>query len=115
MFMAQQGEEDFMTTGEAARVLELSNQHVHRLVTTGKLPVAGRAGKGLLLFRRSEVAALKEERRRNPPKPGPKTDPRPQNVVELQRQVEAEKTPKKKAAKVTKKTTTEKKGRAKTP
>ena len=94
MLMAREKEQDFLTSGQVARMLGLSSQHVHRLATeTGQLPVVARAGKGILLFRHSDVERLAKEREETPPRPGPKPGSK-----------------RKKAAKVTKKTT---KGRAK--
>ena len=104
MNVARKTEQEFMTSGEVARVLGVSNQHVHQLAVGGLLPVAIRTGKGMRLFRVTDVERLAKERKESPPKTGPKPGFR-----------KVAKGTKKKAAKVTKKkaTSTTTKGSAK--
>jgi hypothetical protein len=72
MLMARKMDEQYMTTSDVARALTVSNQHVHRLVVTGQLPVAIRAANGFRLFSRPDVERLAGERQAAPPRPGPK-------------------------------------------
>ncbi len=92
MSVARKTEPEYMTSGEAARALGLTIQHVHNLAVQGHLPVAIRTSAGMRLFLASDVERLAKEREEAPPRPGPEPGKA-----------------KKKATKVTKKTT---KGRA---
>lgn len=52
-----------LTTGEAARELRISPEHVRRLANAGALPVARTAGR-MRLFRGRDVARLARRRER---------------------------------------------------
>ena len=92
MLVARKTEQEFMTSGDVARVLGVSNQHVHHLAVTGQLPVAIRVGKGMRLFRTSDVERLAKEREESPPKPGPK--PGSRNAIKSIKKQGSKKTPK---------------------
>ncbi len=70
--MARQASQDFVTSGDAARALGVSKQHLHRLVEAGHLAASIRAANGYLLFTRREVERLRAVRRASPPRRGPK-------------------------------------------
>ena len=53
---------DFLECGEAARRLGISQQSVRVLVGAGKLQLAGRTFRGLLLFDETEVERVRLER-----------------------------------------------------
>jgi hypothetical protein len=63
-------EERLLEIGGAARVLGLSPSGVRRLVTIGRLEVLARSERGLLLFARGTVEALRAKRAADPPRPG---------------------------------------------
>ena len=72
MLMAGQTPDDLMTSGDVAKRLGISNQHVHTLATTGRLPVAMQTPNRMRLFRRSDIERVAEERQKSPPRRGPK-------------------------------------------
>ncbi|MBE3071712.1 MAG: helix-turn-helix domain-containing protein [Acidobacteria bacterium] len=59
--MQMQQEHDFLSTSEAAKILERTPDSIRSLARSGKLP-AIRTGAGRL-FRRGDVEKLAEERR----------------------------------------------------
>lgn len=65
-----------LTTTEAAKVLGITRNGLHKIVARGELEPAGKellyTGRYRRLFRPRDVAALKRSRATNPPKPGPK-------------------------------------------
>lgn len=62
---------ELVDTHEAARILGVHRSSVARFVTEGQLIPARRVG-NTRLFHLEDVEDLKTERRRNPPKPGPR-------------------------------------------
>jgi hypothetical protein len=72
MLMARPAPDDLMTSGDVARRLGISNQHVHTLATTGRLPVATQTPNGMRLFRRADIDRVADERQKSPPRRGPK-------------------------------------------
>ena len=90
--------DELMTTGDIAKYLGLTSQYIQTMARREQLPIAETTAGGIRLFRRSDIERLAEERRRNPPRPGPSKGRGGR--------------PKKKAAKVTKKITTKESAKA---
>lgn len=63
--------DQFLTTGDVAKLLGVTNQYVQALARDGKLPVADETAGGIRLFRRGEIERIAEERQRTPPRRGP--------------------------------------------
>lgn len=61
----------FLTTGDVAKLLGVTNQYVQLLARQGKLPVADATAGGIRLFRRSDIERIAVERAEKPPRPGP--------------------------------------------
>jgi len=61
----------FLTTGDVAKLLGVTNQYVHALIRKGILPVSDQTAGGIRLFRRFEIERVVEERKTNPPRRGP--------------------------------------------
>jgi excisionase family DNA binding protein len=57
-----QDQEEYLTTGSVSRELDVSESRVRQLETAGRLP-AVRTDRGVRLFRRADVEALKVARR----------------------------------------------------
>ena len=70
--MARHTEEEFLTSGNVAKRLGISNQYVHTLAKAGRLPVATLTENGLRLYRRADIERIAEERRKSPPRRGGK-------------------------------------------
>ena len=68
--------DEFLTSGDIAKILDVSNQHVYWLVKQGRLPVASRTAGGIRLFRRSEIERIAIERKKSPSHPGRKASKR---------------------------------------
>ncbi len=64
-------QETYLTTGDVAKRFGVTNQYIQLLAKKGKLPVAMRTAGGIRLFRLSDIEAIAEERRVNPPRSGP--------------------------------------------
>lgn len=62
--------QEFLMSGDVARILGLSYVSVARLVQTGALSTAGQTPTGYRLYRRADVERLKQERKENPPRRG---------------------------------------------
>ena len=68
MTQANQGRpDDLMTAADAARILGLSADMVRLLARKGRLIPAVQSVRGLRMFRRADIEALAEERRRAGP------------------------------------------------
>lgn len=91
-----QNPDELMTTGDVSKLLGLTSQYVQAMARRGKLPVAETTVGGIRLFRRRDIERIADERRRRPPRRGPAkgTGGRPR----------------KKAAKVSRKTSSKTKG-----
>ena len=59
--------EQFLMSGEVARMLCVSHTSIVRMVEAGQLPVVGETSGGYRLFRRSDVERLMKSRASNPP------------------------------------------------
>ncbi len=66
--------EQFLTVGDAARLLELSTSRVRQLAEQGHLQATRTAG-GVRLFRRPDVEALLWQRREQQPMTDDEKDP----------------------------------------
>lgn len=60
--------EEYMTTGEVAQFLDVSEKTVRNLHSDGKLPAMTSSKNGFRLFTRSNVEIVAAERARNPPR-----------------------------------------------
>ena len=60
--MKSKTQRDYFTTGDAARLGEVSNQAIDAAVRDGRLPVACRTVGGVRLFRRADVERFVKER-----------------------------------------------------
>lgn len=70
--MSRKNPDELLTLTDAAEVLGLSRSRVHRFEAEGRLPAHARTAGGVRLFRRGDVEALARERKKNPPRAGPK-------------------------------------------
>jgi len=62
--------QEFLMSGDVARILGLSHVSIARLVQAGLLPTAGETPTGYRLYRRADVERLRKERKTNPPRRG---------------------------------------------
>ncbi len=68
---AKKNPDELMTTGDIAKFLGLTSQYIQIMARRGQLPITATTAGGIRLFLRSDIERLAEERRKNPPHPGP--------------------------------------------